>query len=261
MPSNRRRVVVAAAFYVGLVALIIGCVLVLPPVFPHWVAKRIEHNSEGYVAALLLAAWIQFARPRLRRSAKQWPATLAMATLWLAVGLLLTSLDVPPQVKMLHEAFFALAMLVPYVQLRRPLPVRFVVALAICVLAMISVGHRGWLITDLAETWGMLVLASVGFDVVDRGILDPKARTFPGPRYLWYALLVAVPIATSVLEYDIGDSGVVEVITRYASRVTEAFLFVLLVELYFAVGLGRTGVRPDDARADALTINLQDPSA
>jgi hypothetical protein len=31
-------------------------------------------------------------------------------------------------------------------------------------------------------------------------------------------------------------------VTRYGVRIAEAFLCMLLVELYFAVGLGRTGV-------------------
>jgi len=252
-------VALAAAFYVGLSALIIGSVLDFPALVPHWVGSRVEHNTEGYVAALLLGAWIQFARPRLRRSTRQWAATLAVATLWLALGVLLIALPVPREVKMLHEAFFALALLTPYVQLGRRLPTRSAVLFSVGLLAAIAVGHRGRLVTDLAETWGMLLLASIGFDVVDRGILDPGARTSQAARYLWYALLIGTPIGTSVLEYDIGDSGALEVITRYTSRVTEAFVFMLLIALYFVVGLGRTGTPHDAEGRSAAPLLVESP--
>ncbi len=261
-PRTRREALLAAAFYVSLVALIIA-VPIFPHVLPYWIARRIEHNSEGYVAALLLAGWIQFARPRVRRSALQWPTTLTVAILWVLVGVLLITLPVPEQFRMLHEAFFALAVLTPYVQLPRPLPVRFALAGSVMVLAAIAVGHRGRLITDLAESGGMLVLAAIGLDAVDRGILDPRARTSPRLRHLWYAALVILPIAISVLQWHIRDSGDLEVITRYASRVTEAFVFMLLVELYFAVGLGRagTGRRYDISQPAAPTTSVDSRDA
>ena len=107
--------------------------------------------------------------------------------------------------------------------------------------AVIVVGQRTQAITDLAETLGMLMLAPIGFDVVDRGILDPKARTSTALRYGWYAFLVVAPIAFSVLEHGIGFEGAIGEATRYAVRIHEAFLFMLLVELYFAVALDETG--------------------
>jgi hypothetical protein len=96
-------------------------------------------------------------------------------------------------------------------------------------------------VTDLAETFGILILAPVAFDLVDRGLLDPAARTSTRSRWLWYAALVAVPIVLSVLEYQVGVDGVAGDAVRYGVRVTEAFICLLLVELYLAVGLGRTG--------------------
>jgi len=98
-------------------------------------------------------------------------------------------------------------------------------------------------VTDLAETLGLLILAPIAFDLVDRGILDRDARTSPRSRWLWYATLVAAPVALSVLEYQVGLDGVLGVAVRYGVRVTEAFVCLLLVELYLAVCLGRTGRR------------------
>jgi hypothetical protein len=88
---------------------------------------------------------------------------------------------------------------------------------------------------------GILVLAPLALDVVDRGILDPAARTSTAARRGWYALLVLAPLAFSVLEYQVGVSGLAGEAVRYLVRITEAFVCLLLVELYFAVGLRRTG--------------------
>ena len=55
--------------------------------------------------------------------------------------------------------------------------------------------------------------------------------------------LVLVPVALSVLEYQIGVDGILGVAIQYGVRVTEAFVCLLLVELYLAVGLGWTGRR------------------
>jgi hypothetical protein len=65
-----------------------------------------------------------------------------------------------------------------------------------------------------------------------------------------YVGLVVAPIAFSILQYGIGFDGIVGEATRYAVRVAEAFIALLLVELYFAVGLGRVGVSTD--RADPI---------
>jgi hypothetical protein len=239
-PGIRRETALATGFYFGLLGLILGCVTqVFPHALPHDVATRIMHNSEGYVAPLVLGAWIQFARPRLRGSALQWPATLAAGAACFAVGLLLVMTDRSTPVKALNEAFFAAAILIPYVQVRRPLPPGLAAGMSAGVLALIVVGHDARGVTLLAETWGMLVLAPIGLDVVDRGILDPQARTSRGARHVWYAALVIAPIVFSALQYHIGDTGTLEVVTRYAVRLTEAFVFLLFLELYFAVGLRR----------------------
>lgn len=242
MRDSRRATILGAVFYGVLLVLLVGCVLkVFPHVLPKPIASRIAHNSEGYLAALVLGAWIQFARPRLRRSPLQWSLSLAAGVACLAVGIIMLTLHMPSQVKTLNETLFALALLIPYVQLRRPLPSLVPLGLSAAVLVLIVVTHGARDTTLLAETLGMLILAPITLDLADRGILDDTARTSRGLRYLWYAFLVVAPIVFSIVQYHIGDTGALEVITRYAVRITEAFVFMLAISLYFAVGLGRTG--------------------
>jgi len=240
---RRNRAAVAAVFCVGLVAVIAGILFeVLPRVLPESVAVRVGHNSEGFVLALLLALWIQFASPRLATTARQWPVALAAGTGCVAMAVLLLLSDFPSRFRTLNETFLAAAVLFPYVQMRRPLRPRLAAWLAVGMLAVIVLGQGTQVVTSLAETLGMLMLAPIAFDVVDRGILDSAARTSPRLRYAWYAVLVVAPVAFSVLEYGIGFAGAVGEATRYSVRIAEAFVCLLLIELYFAVGLGRTGV-------------------
>ena len=239
---RRRSVSLEVIFYGGLVAVITSILVeIFPKFLPGAVADRISQNSEGFVLALIMALWIQFVRPGLPGAPQQWLTTLAAASFCLATGVFLLMTHLPSKYRTLNEAFLAAAILIPYVQIRRPLPSRLPIWLSVACLAVIVIGQRTQAITDLAETLGMLMLAPIGFDVVDRGILDPKARTSTALRYGWYAFLVVAPILFSVLEYGIAFEGAIGEATRYAVRIHEAFLFMFLVELYFAVALDETG--------------------
>jgi hypothetical protein len=239
--SDKRRVL-GTVFYGGLALVLVLVLLdVLRDLAPAAIAVRVGHNSEGYLAALLVAGWIQFVRPRLAGGPREWPVTGLLAALSLAIGILLIASDLPSRFRTLNETFLALALLLPYLQLRRPLP-RLVAAALAAGLFVVVVGFESTAaVTDLAETFGILILAPIGFDLVDRGILSRDARTTPRSRWLWYAALLVLPVVFSVLEYQVGVDGVPGVAVRYAVRVTEAFVCMLLVELYLAVGLGRTG--------------------
>jgi hypothetical protein len=242
-PMRSIRVTLGIVFYGGLVALLAGILLEIFPLFlPDGVADRIAHNSEGLLLALILALWIEHARPKLSGSTLELRLTLAVAIACAAAAVLLLWTDLPSRFRTLNEPLLAAAVLVPYVQIRRPLRSNLAKLASLAVLAVIVFGRRTQVVTDLAETLGALVLAPIGFDVVDRGILDPQAPTSARLRFGWYALLVVTPIAFSVLEFAVGVSGVAGEVTRYGVRITESFLCMLLVELYFAVGLGRTGI-------------------
>jgi hypothetical protein len=231
-----------AVFYGACVVVTVGVLgQLFAEVLPGSMASRIGHNSEGVVLALLIAPWIEFARPRLAGTSREWPVTLAVAAGCTVIALLLLQSDLPSRFRTLNETFLAAAVVIPYLQLRRPLPGRLAVIASAVVLAVIVVFNRTTVVTDGAETLAVLLLVPIGFDVVDRGILDPEATTSPRLRLGWYVAMVVAPIAFSVLEYNIGFDGYIGEATRYAVRVAEAFIFMLLVELYFTVLLGRVG--------------------
>ncbi|MEJ7707304.1 MAG: hypothetical protein WKF82_08525 [Nocardioidaceae bacterium] len=110
------------------------------------------------------------------------------------------------------------------------------------VLAVIVVASDTEPVIRMAEALGVLLLMPLVFDVIDRGILDREARTSPPVRYAWYAFLVIFPTTMSLLQHWGGLDGLPADSNRYAVRLHESFVAILLIELYFAVGLGRTGV-------------------
>ena len=230
-------------FYGGL-ALVLASIVFqwLSRIAPDAVASRVGHNSEGYLAALAVAAWIQYARPRLTGHRREWLVTGLVAAVSLGIGLALVASDLPSRWRTLNETFLALALLLPYLQLRRPLPRALAGGIAAGLFVVVVAFESTAAVTDLAETFGLLILAPVAFDLVDRGILDPGARPGRRARLLWLAALVVVPVVLSVLEYQVGVDGVLGVAVRYGVRVTEAFVCLLLVEVYLgAVALARPG--------------------
>lgn len=235
---------VSLAFY-GALLVVVALVLsqALPLLLPDGMAARIGHNSEGLVLALVVAGWIQYARPRVAAADSGWLVTAGVAVACAVLGVALLLSDLPSRFKTLNEAFLAAAVLIPYLQLRRPLP-RGVAAWASAVtLLVVVVFNRTAIVTDLAETLAVLLLAPVAFDLVERDILDSTATTSRRLRAAWYAFLVVAPVCLSVLEYQLGVAGVLGEAVRYGVRITEAFVCLILVGLFFSVVLGRTGTR------------------
>lgn len=250
MLPPRQRTVLTVAFFVGVSAVLAGILLQLwPLLLPEGIAGRIGRNSEGLLLALVLATWIQFVRPRLVGSGREWAVTVLVAAVLLALGVFLILTDLPSRFRTLNEPLLAAALLVPYVQLRRPLPGRSALWLALGVLAVTVLFNRTAIITDLAEMLFAVILVALALDVVDRGILDPEAETSRPARYGWYAFLVLAPIVFSLVQYQVGVDGLLGEAVRYSVRITEVFVCLLLVELYFAVGHGRTGREPADGTA------------
>ena len=247
-----RRSALTVAFYAVVGATLAAILLRLfPLLLPDAVASRIAHNSEGLLLALVIAAWIQFVRPRLAGTRREWPVTLLVGAVLLAAGIALLLTDLPSRFRTLNEPLLAAALLVPYLQVRRPLPPRVAGLLTAVVLAGVVAFNRTAIITDLAEMLAALVLVPIAFDLVDRGILDARARTSGALRAGWYAVLVLAPIAFSVVQYQIGVDGLLGEAFRYAVRIAEIFICLLLVEVFFTVVLGRTGRDRDTEPADA----------
>ncbi len=236
-----RRTPLTVLFYTALIVLVTAMVLrLLPLVLPDLIAGRISRNSEGIVLLLILAVWIQFVRPRLAHSARRWPITAAAAGASLLVGGVLFLTDPVNEIKTLNETFLAAAVLIPYLELPRPLPRWVPVVLTFGLLVVVVAGHSNEFIVLMAEALGALILVPVGLDLIDRGILDPTARTVGWQRAAWYAFLLAGPIVFWVTDNGATVNGTAGVVLGYAGRTTEAFLCLLALELYFAVGLGRT---------------------
>lgn len=263
--GGRRALVVSVAFY-GAVTVTLALILsgLLGQVMPSGIATRIGFNSEGYLFALLLAAWIQLVRPRLA-GGSGWAVTAAVAVMCGVLGVALLNSDLPSRFKTLNETLIALALIVPYVMLHRPLrprPVRLWpagVALLLVIGSAIAVTRSPEsLAENLAETIGFVVLALVTLDVVDRGILDRAAATSRTLRWGWYGLLVAVPLTVTLLGTDSREGAGIHAVLMYLGRVHESFVGILLVIFFFVWGLGRSGAR--NGRAAAPTTQVQTSS-
>jgi hypothetical protein len=241
MRSATWRTALTAVFYVVLAVVLAACLVPFVSVLPHAVALRVAHNSEGYVLALILVAWIQFARPRLAGRRAEWPAALTVAVALVAVAVLLIASDLPSRIRTLNEGFLAAGLLVPYVQLRRPVPRALPVLVPVIAVLVAVVFDHNSEVTDLAEVWGALVLIPLAVDLFDRGILDPDARTSPALRYGWYAALVVVPIGCAVLDFGMHVTGALYQVVHYVGRCNEDFVAALLLSVALAVIAGRTG--------------------
>ena len=108
--------------YYGGLALVLALILLqlLDEVLGKRLATHIGHNSEAYLAALVLSAWIQYVRPRLAGKRAEWPTALLVGVIMLVIGIVLVQTHLPSRFRTLNEAFIALGILIPYVQARRP---------------------------------------------------------------------------------------------------------------------------------------------
>ncbi|MGY1833883.1 PKD domain-containing protein [Blastococcus sp. SYSU DS0510] len=204
-PSARQ---LSAAFCLLLAVLLLGVFLeLLPAVLPDVVASLVARNSEGVLLALLLVLWVQYARPRLARHRRQWPLTALAAVVGVAIGLALLASDLPSRMRTLNEALLAAALLVPYLQLRRPLPARLAGWLSAGALVLVVAFNHTGVVTDLAEALWVFILALLAFDVIDHRILDPAGRTSAVRRAAWYGALVVTQVLLTVLQ-QVGLPGV-----------------------------------------------------
>lgn len=231
MPTFSR--LCAYVLYGVLAALSILIVLEqLDTLLPEGIAAHVSRNNEGIVALLLLSAWIQVLRTRPDIS---WGITVLVAAALVAVAVLVLVLDVRSTVRTLNEALFAVAVLVVYCRLARPLPRWGWILPAASLLAIITTSHTSWGV-DLAETYFFVLLVPVGLDWADRSILEPSEPQHMGRLVSWTVFLVAAPMAFAALRPDQPYENVLEEILRYLSRPTEAFVAVLMLHIVFSYG-------------------------
>ncbi len=239
-----RRKIFAILYYGGL-ALVLALILLqlLDDVLGKRLGPHISHNSEAYLVALVLSAWIQYARPRLAGKRAEWPVALLVGVVMLVIGIVLIQTQLPSRFRTLNEAFIALAVLIPYVPARRPVSRALSYGLpGVVVLLVLVIGDRG-LVRDQAESAVMLILIPIGLDLIDRGILQSDAVTSVRARWTWYAALVLIPIIFVALRTGAHIDGWAGNRMLYSQRGLEGYIAAFFIEVYFAVFLGWVGRR------------------
>jgi hypothetical protein len=231
---NRHARWVRSGFY-GILLLVLLSILTgaLEAVVPAGLAGHVSRNSEGYVMVLVLAAWIEFVRPRMGRGPRAVMVTLGAAAACLAIGFYLDLGPLPSVVGTLNEAFFALAVLLCWVQLPRPLPqVAWLLPVVSLLTAVFFASHPD--VVAAAEYLAAYVVFPIGLDLVDPGILR---RGVPTSRQLvvaWMGLLVVFALVVHELPALHLVDGV-EDIAAFLSRITEALVAMFLTHLYLTL--------------------------
>jgi hypothetical protein len=241
--TDRRRIF--AVLYYGGLALVLALILLqlLDEVLGKRLATHIGHNSEAYLAALVLSAWIQYVRPLLAGKRAEWPTALLVGVIMLVIGIALVQTHLPSRFRTLNEAFIALGILIPYVQARRPLSRVISYGLpGVVLLLVLVIGDRG-LVRDQAESAVMLILIPIGLDLIDRGILQSDAVTSVRARWSWYAALVLIPVVFVALRKGAHVDGWAGNRMLYSQRGLEGYIAAFFIEVYFAVFLGWVGRR------------------
>lgn len=254
MTDSHRRLI-RWVFYGGLtVLLVLITTNLLSEILPSGMAPRVAYNSEGYLFAVVLGAWLQFGLPRLSGRARvQW--AVGLGVFWALVGIGLLFSDLPSRIRTLNESSLALALLIPYVALRRPLP-RWTLVSVPVLIGMVIWGvtqdPEGWIV-DQAETFGFLILAILTFDVIDRALLEPGRKSRHGSLWVWYGFMVIEPVVVSALGTEIrGDDGAVAMTLQWLGRIHESFIGVLLVVLILRLApLSRSALRAPARSATA----------
>ncbi len=224
----------AAVVYFGVLAVVSVLIVLeqLDSVLPADVAAHVSRNNEGIVALLLLSLWIVVLR--------RWPdvswgvAFAAAGGLGLAAVLVLV-LDTKSTVRTLNETLFAVAVLVLYCRLPRPLPAWGWALPAASLIAIVTTSHTDWGV-DLAETYFFVLLVPIALDWADRSILEPAQPQRLDRLVAWTVFIVAAPAAFAALRPDQPYENLLEEVLRYLSRPTEAFVAVLMLHLFFSYG-------------------------
>jgi hypothetical protein len=260
--SERRRAVLATIFYLGLCLLL---ALIISKTWGHIVpgpvGRHIASDSEGYLLALALPAWIDFARPRLKGRSAEWPVTALAAAACVGVTVLLYhTTSIISGVKTLNETVFALALLIPYVQLTRRPSVSAALALtAVSIALLVVVEQTAWLpvSTALAEGVVMLNLAPLMFDVADRGILVPHTPSPLRLRQAWLVLMVLFPLGFIAVGHLGHLPAAVASVDVYGRRSQEAFVAMFLIGIYYSLRPARPSVGveiPGQSARDRPTV-------
>ncbi len=253
-----RRAVAGLVFYLGgslaLLAIVTGA---HRHVLPGGLATQIGHNSEAVCFALLVAALVQFVRPRVLGLARPWPATLALGAALVASGWLLLESGLNPSLVTLNEAVIGAGLVWVYSMFPRPF--RFAPLAALLVLAVIVVFFRTAVVLDQAESLVPLLLAPLALDLADRTVLEPETPDRRVLRLLWMGVLLVTVLgfmaAAPWAREDL--SGPLRLGIDYGQRAAEAFWGWILIHGYFGYLLPPALRRPsarDRTSSDGVRV-------
>lgn len=229
-----RPLVTRTVFYGAVVLLLVLIVTgVVTAALPAGVAGQISHNSEGYAILLVLALWIEFARPRIGHDARGWTVAAAAALSSLALAFFMLLGPLPPSLATLNEAFFALPVLILWTQLPRPVPPVLWLLPVVAVLIP-AVGDGSDAVIRAAEVLMAFVFFPVAFDVVDRSLLRPGLPVRKPLVVAWMVFIVVLAVSMHAFR-DASPTGFVQGAVDYLSRVNEIFIAVFFIHLYFTI--------------------------
>ena len=229
MVRTRAEALRAALFYVVVAALLtVIATKHLADLLPKHLAKQIGDNSEAYTIAGVACLWLHFGRRIAQRYGIEKVGAVIGGLVCLAIAVIFKKAGWPSSVGTLNEAWFALAFLLPYFALPRPL--RWAPLLSLAVVVGLLAGHDTDLVIKGAEAWIVVVLAPIGFDVFDRAVLENTAESHLR-RIVWMVLLIVVPLLAAALHHHVGH-GHVAGIRDYLSRANEAFIGLFIVHAY-----------------------------
>lgn len=204
---------------------------VLPNLIPGKVGIFIARNSEAFLAVLILCAWIDLIKGRLRgRSSGLWASALAGLVL-VVLGLVLREMPWPSRFVTLNEALIGCGILLPYVQQFRPSRSTFLLpGLAIGVAAVAGTAP---FVTDMAEALGLLVVVPLVLGWLDPGAL--RGGPVNTVRNLCAAGAILASVAVLRLFTPESDpTGVVENLLFFIQRANEGMLTGIVLLVYYA---------------------------
>lgn len=217
---------VAAFVTVELAVLVAIVTQVHSKVLPDKIASQVGHNSEAFALAILLSATIAWLRPRGgARTLGQWAAVGAVTSGLVALGVIMLDLT-NPRLKTLNEAVFGAAVLCLYCALPRRHRLFGLASPALLVLTIVFFSTD--LVLDQAESIVALILAPIGLDIFDRGLLRSERTSSRWLVLGWSTFLLAAPFVLMALkQIDLG--GTLDEAVFYAARGNEAFWGLFLV--------------------------------
>lgn len=211
-------------------------------VMPARLATPVARNSEGWLIALGVCASLDFLRPRLAQGRRPMATATVIGVALLLAGLALRVAPLPGSVVTLNESLVALGLLVPYLQLTRPVGRRAAILPVIALVAALLSPASAFL-TDMAEAVAALVLIPLVVDVIDEGLVAGRA-----PNRVRSGLGAVLLTSTIVLVHVLTPphpAGWFEEALYYVQRTNEGWVAAVVVLLYYLTR--RSSRRPVDS--------------